>query len=179
MAILPIVKYPEKSLVKPSHPVENIDEAIETLIEDMGETMFDEPGVGLAAPQVGKNIRLIVYDPDAGTKDKDKEDSGKRFRPLINPEIIHAEGSIVSEDEACLSVPDYSADVKRYSKVTVQALNRDGKQVTFDAEGIQAVIMQHEIDHLDGILFIDRISSLKRNMYKKKMAKQAKANAKG
>ncbi|MFO7751722.1 MAG: peptide deformylase [Desulfobacteraceae bacterium] len=170
MAVLPIVKYPEKSLLKPSAPVETIDETIETLIENMGETMFDAPGVGLAAPQVGAGIRIIVYDPDAELKEKD-EDSAKRFNALINPEIIHAEGSLVSEDEACLSVPDYSADVKRYAKVTVTALNREGKKVTFDAQGIQAVIMQHEIDHLDGILFIDRISSLKRNMYKKKMAK--------
>ena len=178
MAVLSIVTYPERSLLKPSVPVEKIDETIHALIEDMGETMADAPGVGLAAPQVGENIRLIVYDPSAGTKEKE-EDSGKRFTPLVNPEIIHAEGSIVSEDEACLSVPDYSADVKRYSRVTVTAMNREGKQITFDAEGIQAVIMQHEIDHLDGILFIDRISSLKRNMYKKKMAKQAKADAKG
>ena len=178
MAVLPITKYPEKELLKPSAPVETVDEAIQALIEDMGETMFDAPGVGLAAPQVGRNIRLIVYDPDSGTKDRE-EDSGKRFTPLVNPEIIHAEGSLVSEDEACLSVPDYSADVKRYSRVTVKAQNREGKQIIFDAEGIQAVIMQHEIDHLDGILFIDRISSLKRNMYKKKMAKQAKADAKG
>lgn len=170
MAVLSIIKYPVKSLLKPSHPVEAFDEALEALIEDMAETMFDAPGVGLAAPQVGENIRLIVYDPDAGTKEKE-EDAGKRFIPLVNPDIIHAEGSLVSEDEACLSVPDYSADVKRYSHVTVRALNRDGKQITFDAEGIQAVIMQHEIDHLDGILFIDRISSLKRNIYKKKMAK--------
>ncbi len=174
MALLEIVKYPEPSLSEPSVPIKTIDDEIKTLIENMGETMFDAPGVGLAAPQVGINKRLIVYDPNAGGNETDKDDRKKEFRPLINPKIISASGSIVSEKEACLSVPDFSANVKRYSRVTIRALNIDGKRLEFDAEGIQAIILQHEIDHLDGILFIDRISALKRALYKKKIKKRLK-----
>lgn len=172
MSVLKILTYPEKSLLKPSLPVDVIDDRIRTLITDMGETMFDAPGVGLAAPQVGENIRIIVYDNRAAEADSD--DSERNFTALINPEIIAASGSIVSEKEACLSVVDYSADVKRYETVTVKALDSDGQPVEINAEGILAVIMQHEIDHLDGILFIDRISALKRAMYKKKIAKLVK-----
>ena len=169
MAVLKILTYPEKSLSQPSVKVDTIDDTIKKLLEDMGETMFAAPGVGLAAPQVGVNKRIIVYDTHAA--DKDKEDKNQEFTPLINPEIIAASGSIISEGEACLSVLDYSADVKRYESVTVRALDVDGKKLEFDAQGILAVIMQHEIDHLDGTLYIDRISLLKRTMYKKKLAK--------
>ena len=177
MAILKILTYPEKSLLQPSVIVDTADETafdddIKKLIDDMGETMFDAPGVGLAAPQTGANKRIIVYDSNAANPDND--DSIQEFTALINPEIIAASGSIVSEKEACLSVLDYSADVKRYEKVTVRALNIDGKKLEFDADGILAIIMQHEIDHLDGILFIDRISVLKRTIYKKKLAKKLK-----
>ena len=176
MAILKILTYPEKSLSQPSVKVGNddgagIDAEIKKLVNDMGETMFNAPGVGLAAPQVGVNKRIIVYDYNAANKDDDN--SKQEFTALINPEIINASGSIVSEKEGCLSVLDYSADVKRYEKVTVKALNIDGEKIEFDAEGVLAVIMQHEIDHLDGILFIDRISVLKRTMYKKKLAKKS------
>jgi peptide deformylase len=170
MAILKIITYPEKSLMQPSVKVDTIDEGIKKLTEDMGETMFQAPGVGLAAPQVAVNKRIIVYDTNAANPDRD--DSIQEFKALINPEITAASGSIVSEKEACLSVVDYSADVKRYEMVTVKALDIEGKKLEFDAEGVLAVIMQHEIDHLDGILFIDRISVLKRTMYKKKIAKQ-------
>ena len=172
MAILKILTYPEKSLLKPSVKVDRITDDLKKLIEDMGETMFDAPGVGLAAPQVGVNQRLIVYDSNAGNPDSDG--STREFTALINPEIIAASGSIVSEKEACLSVSDYSADVKRHEFVTVQALDIDGNEIEFDADGILAIIMQHEIDHLDGVLFIDRISLLKRTMYKKKIAKKLK-----
>jgi len=169
MAIRKILTYPEKSLLLPSVKVDTIDEDIKNLIKDMGETMFDAPGVGLAASQVGINKRVIVYDSNAENPDRD--DSIQEFTALINPEIIASSGSIVSEKEACLSVVDYSADVKRYEKVTVKAVDIKGKKLEFDAMGILAIIMQHEIDHLDGILFIERISLLKRTMYKKKMAK--------
>jgi len=169
MAIRKILTYPEKSLLLPSVKVDSIDEDIKNLIKDMGETMFDAPGVGLAASQVGINKRVIVYDSNAENPDRD--DSIQEFTALINPEIIASSGSIVSEKEACLSVVDYSADVKRYEKVTVKAVDIKGKKLEFDAMGILAIIMQHEIDHLDGILFIERISLLKRTMYKKKMAK--------
>ena len=172
MAVLDILTYPEKSLMQPSKVVDHIDDELKKLTDDMGETMFIAPGVGLAAPQVGVNKRVIVYDTNAGKKEDDG--SKKEFKALINPEIITAEGSIVSENEACLSVSDYSADVKRYETVTVTAMDIDGNQLEFTARGILAVIMQHEIDHLDGVLFIDRISVLKRAMYKKKIAKKMK-----
>jgi peptide deformylase len=172
MTLLNILTYPEKSLSQPSVAVDVIDDRIRTLVSDMGETMFDAPGVGLAAPQVGENIRLIVYDSRAAEPDDDG--SEQEYTALINPEIIAASGSIISENEACLSVLDYKSDVKRYETVTVRALNMEGEPVEFQASGIPAIIMQHEIDHLDGILFIDRISILKRAMYKKKMAKMVK-----
>ncbi len=174
MAILNILTYPEKSLLQPSVKVEIIDDELKKLIEDMGETMFDAPGVGLAAPQVGVNKRIIVYDSNAGNPDDDGSEN--EFSALINPEIIASSGSIISEKEGCLSVTDYTADVKRYETVTVKALDIDGNEIEFEAEGMPAVIMQHEIDHLDGILFIDRLSLLKRTIYKKKMKKKSDAS---
>lgn len=173
MTILKIVEYPDPFLAQKTRQVEHIDKKILKLIEDMAETMFDAPGVGLAAPQVGSNLRLIIYDPDAGLETKGEASNPKKnVTALINPEIISASGQIISENEACLSVPDYSADVKRYEKVTVRAQNKEGKNLEFTTDGIQAVIMQHEIDHLDGTLYIDRISKLKRNMYRKKRTKR-------
>ena len=172
MAILKILKYPEKSLSQPSVKVDVIDGEIKQLIKDMGETMFHDAGVGLAAPQIGINKRVLVYDSHA--LDPEYEEEHKEITALINPEIIATYGSFISEDEGCLSVVEYRANVKRYERVTVKALNIDGKQLEFDADGILSVIMQHEIDHLDGILFIDRISSLKRAMYKKKRIKELK-----
>ena len=175
MAILDIVTFPEPSLKKASVPVETIDDELKELIEDMGETMFHEPGVGLAAPQVGINRRVIVYDPHAGEEKKAPED--KTFTALINPEILSkSKDTFISEKEGCLSVVDYRADVRRHASVTVRAMNIDGETIEFDAHGLMSVIMQHEIDHLDGILFIDRISALKRAMYKKKRLKQLKKN---
>jgi peptide deformylase len=168
MALLQIVTYPEKSLSLPSDRVDTIDDEIRQLIEDMGETMFHESGIGLAAPQVGVNKRILVY--DARVEDP-------KIAALINPEIIQASGSQLSENEGCLSVVDFRADVKRYEQVTVRALDMDGNPVEFEAHGLMAVIMQHEIDHLDGILFIDRISTLKRAMYRKKRLKQLKEEA--
>lgn len=172
MAVLDILTYPKKSLLQPSVAVDHIDDDLIQLTRDMGETMFDAPGVGLAAPQIGVNKRVIVYDTAAGKTEEDG--SARSFKALINPEIISAAGSIVSENEACLSVSDYSADVKRHETVTVKALDIDSNELEFTAQGILAVIMQHEIDHLNGILFIDRISVLKRTMYKKKIAKKMK-----
>ncbi len=175
MALLKIITYPEKSLLQPSVKIEFIDDKLRELIKDMGETMFAAPGVGLAAPQAGVNKRVIIYDINAGNeKDDNSQDIQQEFRALINPEILDASGSIVSKEEGCLSVLDYNADVKRYEKVSIRALNIDGKKLEFNMEGIPAIIMQHEIDHLDGILFIDRISALKRSMYKKKVNKQLK-----
>lgn len=185
MALLEIYKYPAEVLLKKALPVETIDDDVKQLVKDMGETMFDAPGVGLAAPQVGQSKRIIVYNPNAanpnkkegeeeqekGEQEESEKEDQKEFTALINPEIIASSGSIISENEACLSVPDYSSDVKRFETVTVRGLNIEGKKFEFDAHGLLAVIMQHEIDHLDGVLYIDRISVLKRNMYKKKVKK--------
>ncbi|MCF6249083.1 MAG: peptide deformylase [Desulfobacula sp.] len=174
MTILDILTYPAKSLLEPSVNVSSIDDELKKMVSDMGETMFDAPGVGLAAPQIGVNKRLIIYDINAANHDD--EGSKKQFKALINPVITASTGSIISESEACLSVVDYSADVKRYEAVTVEAQDIDGNKLEIQARGILAVIMQHEIDHLDGILFIDRISLLKRTIYKKKLKKTLKEN---
>ncbi len=192
MAIYKILTYPEKPLLQKSIAINNIDEKIKLLIDDMGETMFAAPGVGLAAPQIGINKRVIVYDTNAGntnsgntnsgntnsenTNEDDEKEIKHEFQALINPEIIEASGSIVSSEEGCLSILDYKSDVKRYENITIRALNIEEKKLEFNVKGIHAIIMQHEIDHLDGILFIDRISVLKRNMYKKKMKKCLKTN---
>ncbi len=172
MAILNILKYPEKSLSQPSVNVDVIDDKIKQLIKDMGETMFHDAGVGLAAPQIGINKRILVYDSHA--MDPEYEEETREITALINPEIIATYGSFISEDEGCLSVVGYRANVKRFERVTVKALNIEGKKMEFDADGVLAVIMQHEIDHLDGVLFIDRLSPLKRSMYKKKRLKELK-----
>jgi peptide deformylase len=173
MAILKILTYPKKSLLRPSVDIDVIDDDIKKLINDMGETMFDASGVGLAAPQIGVNKRIIVYDSHAA--DPDYEGKEKEFTALINPKIIASSGSIISEEEACLSVVNYSADVKRFQVVTIKALNIDGKKLEFNVSDVLAIIMQHEIDHLDGVLYIDRISSLKRAMYKKKIKKKLRS----
>ncbi len=180
MSALNILQYPEKSLLIPSRPVEfthgKFDDKIISLINDMGETMFNAPGVGLAAPQVGVNKRIIVYDvlADISGEPENEKKKAREFKALINPEIIKKSGSIVSENEACLSVPDLTSNVKRFENVTIKALSQDGEKLEFDMDGIFAIIMQHEIDHLDGILFFDRISLLKRKMYKKKIEKKMK-----
>ncbi len=173
MAILNILKFPEPSLAQPSQKVDRVDEQIQTLIQDMGETMFHDSGVGLAAPQVGVNLRIIVF--DSRVLDPENETRDPEFTALINPEIIESEGSFISENEGCLSVSDYRADVTRYERVTVKALDIDGTPVEIQAEELLSVIMQHEIDHLDGVLFIDRISPLKRRMYKRRVLKAIKA----
>jgi peptide deformylase len=133
----------------------------------MAETMFDAPGSGLAAVQVGVPKRIIVVNTS-------KEDEEKSWYALINPEITSKEGNFLSEDEGCLSVPELRANVKRSSKVTVEAQDREGNTFTMEVDGFHAVILQHEIDHLNGILFIDHLSALKRNLYKKKVKKHLK-----
>lgn len=170
MSILKILTFPAKSLKQPSVEVKSIDEDIKQLVKDMGQTMFDAPGVGLAAPQVGVNKRIIVYDINADNPDHDG--SKDQYKALINPQIIESFGSMVSENEACLSVVDYKADVKRFEKIIVKALDIDNNEITIKTQGKLSVILQHEIDHLDGVLYIDRISMLKRSIYKKKLAKK-------
>jgi len=169
MAVLEILKYPDKFLRQPTNPVETIDDTIQRLIDDMADTMYNEPGVGLAAIQVGMDKSIIVYDVAP-------REEGRDFQALINPEIVARSGSTISENEGCLSVPDFRADVKRDATVQVKGLDRDGNPVAIDAEGLLAVVLQHEIDHLHGILFIDRISALKRQLYKRRVKKQLKLN---
>ncbi|MGD8369797.1 MAG: peptide deformylase [Desulfobacterales bacterium] len=166
MSILKIVTYPEPFLKQPTKAIENIDGRLQQLIDDMSETMYAAPGVGLAAIQVGVDQSLLVFDV------AQQEDGDRRLQVLINPRIVEKEGELLSENEGCLSVPDFRADVKRSERVLVDAADRDGNPLRLEAEGFMAVVLQHEIDHLNGTLFIDRISSLKRNLYKRRVAKQ-------
>jgi peptide deformylase len=163
MAVLEILKYPDAALKKVSLPVKTISAETVRLIDDMVETMYAAPGVGLAAPQVGVLQRIIVIDLDY-------KDPGKNLLKLVNPEIVHAEGEVVWE-EGCLSVVDFTADIKRAERVEVIGLDDKEKEVRLDAEGLLSVALQHEIDHLDGKLFIDRISRLKRDLYTRRLKK--------
>ena len=163
MAVLKILKYPNPTLKQLSLSVERITEETVRLIQDMVETMYAAPGVGLAAPQVGTLRRIIVVDVDY-------ENPGRNLITLINPEIRRAEGEVIWE-EGCLSVVDFTAEVKRAERVEVVGLNEKEQEVNVAAEGLLAVALQHEIDHLDGKLFIDRISRLKRDLYTRRLKK--------
>lgn len=165
MPILNILTYPDKFLRQSAKPVENIDGALQKLIGDMAATMYEAKGVGLAAIQVGNDNSMLVYDVAP-------RDGKHSLEVLINPMIITREGEILSEDEGCLSVPDFRANVKRAELVQVEGFDREGKPVRIEVEGLLAIVLQHEIDHLKGTLFIDHISSLKRQLYKKKIKKQ-------
>ncbi len=167
MTLLDILTYPDKRLRNKAAPVENVDEEVQNIIADMAETMYHAPGMGLASVQVGIDKRIIIYDI-SGPEDEPK------LEVLINPEIVESEGSILSESEGCLSVPEYRSDVKRYERVKVEALDRNGQPVHIETDGLHAIVLQHEINHLDGILFIDKISALKREMYKRKVKKALK-----
>jgi peptide deformylase len=163
MAILEILKYPNPVLSKVAAPVKNITGKTVQLVNDMLETMYAAPGVGLAAPQVGQSQRVIVLDTD-------HENPGKQVYKLINPVIARAEGEVIWE-EGCLSVVDFTAEVRRAAQVEVVASDENEKEVRIAAEGLIAVALQHEIDHLDGKLFIDRISRLKRDLYNRRRKK--------
>lgn len=162
--ILEIKKYPEDVLRKKSLLIDNIDEKILTLLEDMAETMYNAPGIGLAAPQVGVSKRAVVIDISGA-------DERSALLKLVNPQIIKAEGEVVSE-EGCLSLPSEYADVKRAEFVTVKYIDTKGNEKTMDAEGLLARALQHEIDHLEGTLFIDRLGQLKREFVKKRIKKR-------
>ena len=164
MAILPIIETPDPRLRVISKPVEKFDAELKTLVADMFETMYDAPGIGLAATQVDVHLRLLVLDV-----------SEDKSRPMvfINPEILDTEGSQVYQ-EGCLSVPGIFADVTRADEITVRFLDRQGQPQELRADGLLAVCIQHEMDHLDGKLFVDYLSPLKREMVRKKLAKQRK-----
>ena len=167
MAILEILKYPDPRLQKVAAPVKNISTETAQLIDDMLETMYAAPGVGLAAPQVGTSLRIVVMDVD-------HENPHKQVYKLINPVITRSGGEIVWE-EGCLSVVDFTAEVRRAAQVEVVALDEHEKEFKIEAEGLLAVALQHEIDHLDGKLFIDRISRLKRDLYTRRRKKMLKS----
>jgi peptide deformylase len=166
MALLKIRKFPDAVLKEPARPVDNINGGVNSFIDSMVQTMYAAPGVGLAAPQVGESRRIVVLDTD-------HENPGKHLLKLINPKIVEAEGSIMWE-EGCLSVIDFTADVQRAEKVLVRAWTPDEKEIEIEAGDLLAVALQHEIDHLDGKLFIDRISRIKRELYRRKLAKMIK-----
>ncbi len=170
MELLNICTYPEQILLKPANPLQNITGETQQLIERMAQTMYAAPGVGLAAVQVGVDQSLLVY--DVAPKDEKRD-----LQVLINPRIIHAEGETLSENEGCLSVPDLRADVKRAAAVIVEGFDREGKPIRLERDDFLAIVLQHEIDHLNGILFLDRISSLKRELYKRRVRKKLKENA--
>ena len=163
MAILEILKYPALALNKAASPVKNMTGDTAQLVSDLLETMYAAPGVGLAAPQVGSSERIVVLDTD-------HENPGKQVYKLINPVITRAEGEIIWE-EGCLSVVDFTAEVRRFAQVEVIAFDEKEKEIKIAAEGLLAVALQHEIDHLDGKLFIDRISRLKRDLYTRRRKK--------
>ncbi|CAG0963798.1 peptide deformylase [Geobacter sp.] len=155
-----ILTYPDPILKKKAVPVTVINDATRELVRDMAETMYDAQGVGLAAPQIGVSQRVIVIDVS-------QRDERPELIVCINPVFVHTEGESY-EEEGCLSVPKYAANVHRHASVVVKALNLDGEEVSYKAEGLLSIAFQHEIDHLDGILFVDHLSPLKREMFKKK-----------
>jgi peptide deformylase len=167
MAVLDIKKYPEEVLKKKASQVTSISKDLLRLIDDMIETMYAAPGVGLAAPQVGVSKRLAVI--DISTKEQTVP-----LIVLINPIVLHMEGSVDFE-EGCLSLPEYTAKVTRAERILVRTQDREGKQMEIEGEGLLAIAMQHEIDHLDGLLLIDRISPIKREFFKKRYQKVLKA----
>jgi peptide deformylase len=163
-----IYTFPEEILKRVAAPVRNLDGKLAAFLDEMVTTMYAAPGVGLAAPQVGLGERAIVLDCDS--PEERAEHRGRGLLKLVNPEIVTAEGSLVWE-EGCLSVVDFTAEVTRAARVLVRAFTPEEKEVRIEAEGLLAVALQHEIDHLDGKLFIDRISRLKRDLYKRKIKK--------
>ena len=163
--IRPIFTFPDPLLKQKSAPVTIITDEIIQLAKDMAETMYDAPGVGLAAPQIGVLQRVIVIDVAA-------KNDAPQLITVINPVIIQGEGETY-EEEGCLSVPDFSANVKRYERVVVKGLSLEGQERIWHAEDLLAVAFQHEIDHLDGVLFVDRLSPLKRDLFIKKSKKRS------
>jgi peptide deformylase len=160
-----ILTYPNPELKKKSAPVTIITDSIRELVRDMKETMYAAPGIGLAAPQIGVHQRVIVIDLAAKNEPHD-------LIVAINPTIVHAEGEAY-EEEGCLSVPDYAANVRRHARVIVKALDLEGVEQTWDADDLLAIAFQHEIDHLEGTLFVDHLSTLKRELFQRKARKAA------
>lgn len=167
MAVLEILEYPDPRLRTVAAPVADVDDAIRRLADDMLETMYAAPGIGLAATQVDVHVRLLVIDIS---------EDGSEPLVLINPEILDQSGS-AKADEGCLSVPEIYEPVERAEHIRVKALNRDGEEFETEAEGLLAICIQHEMDHLEGKLFVDYLSAMKRQRLKKKLAKARRREA--
>ena len=166
MAILPILQFPDPRLKEKSDPVAVVSDEVYSFVEDLLETMRASPGcVGIAAPQVGVSRRIIAVDVSTHRRGSQEENHG--LLVLVNPEILAMGGKQLVR-EGCMSVPDYTANVQRAQWVLVDALDREGKQVILEAIGFEAVAIQHEVDHLDGYLFLDRVSSIKTDIFRRK-----------
>jgi len=170
MAVLPIKVYPDPVLARKCAPVEKIDRDCKKLIEDMADTMFSAAGIGLAAPQVGVSRCIIVVNMSS-------EKEPDQYWPLINPRIVHVEGELLVE-EGCLSVPKYYAEVRRAQKVKVVYQDLQGETREAEAEDLLARVLQHEVDHLQGVLFIDHLSRLKRDLVRNRFRKKQIKNSK-
>jgi peptide deformylase len=164
MALLSIVTYPDEPLRRQAVPVGIIDKRLRKLISDMTDTMYEAPGIGLAANQVGELLQVVVIDVR-----RENDESG--LLTLINPRIVAVQGQ-VSFEEGCLSVPGYYAHVKRYEEITVEALDIEGKPLRIEASGLLAVVLQHELDHLNGRLFIDHLNPIARDIFKRRWKKK-------
>lgn len=186
MSRLPIVKLPDPILRVQSKPVERVDDQLRAFLDDMLETMYDAPGIGLAAIQVGEPLRVVTIDCAKRADDEEAADDGPQRGEtveedrdpifLINPEIVGWGDDTSVYEEGCLSIPEYYAEVERPASCTVRYVDRSGEEQILEAEGLLAVCVQHEVDHLNGTLFIDHISKLKRDMVVRKFTKIAKQN---
>lgn len=168
--IYPIITIPDPLLRKTAEPIERVDDELRALMDDMLATMYDAPGVGLAAPQIGILRRLIVMD---AARDDDPPDP----IVMVNPEILERSDEMRLHEEGCLSIPEVTAEVERPAAARVAFIDREGKPREIELEGIWSTIVQHEVDHLNGVLFIDYLSRLKRDMIVKKFTKQKRAEA--
>lgn len=163
--MIEIITYPDTFLRQTATPVKDIDESIQEMIDKMAVIMYETKGVGLAATQIRCDKSFFIYDVA-------QKENKRHLQTIINPKIIVSEKTMVSKNEGCLSVPDFRSNVRRAVSVIVEGFNKKGKPIKIEAEGLEAVVLQHEIDHLNGKLFIDRISSLKRQLYKRRIKKK-------
>jgi peptide deformylase len=170
MTIKPLIILPDPVLRQVSKPIERIDGSLLKLADDMLETMYDAPGIGLAAIQVGEPLRMLVIDVA-------KEEEGRKPQVFINPQVLSSADERSTYEEGCLSIPGYYAEVERPAAIKLKYLDRDGKEQILEADGLLSTCLQHEIDHLDGLLFIDHISRLKRDMVVKKFTKAGKTGS--
>ena len=173
MGVLSIVTLPDEVLLRKAEEIDNINDHIVTLAKDMAETMYTAPGVGLAANQVGRLLRLIVVDVEYAYMEPQNRTKKPIF--IINPRISASDGS-VSHEEGCLSVPEFNVEIKRPERVQVEGVDLDGNPIGIEAEGLLARALQHEIDHLNGTTILQHASALKRNMYNRKLKKNARRN---